>query len=129
MYWESGAISAGGALVVDTPISYLTVGFRRAHDFGRQVPLRTLLYYRRAGFYGFSDPTVVYSQAGMLVFYLMKTYPGVMADMFASFKAGSPAPYVPGAIATNEQLIAFLTARTGQTVDQLDAAYTAFALR
>ena len=65
----------------------------------------------------------------MLVFYLMKTYPGVMADMFAGFKAGSPGPYAPGTIANNNQLVAFLLARTGLTLDQLDAAYTAYGLR
>ena len=128
MYWESGAF-AGSSLLVTTPIPYLTVGFRRAHDSGRQIPLSTLMYYRRAAFYGSPDPTVVYSQAGMLIFYLMNAYPAVMGDMFAGFKAGSPSAYVPGAIGTNDQLIAFLTSRTGLTLAQLDAAYTAFALR
>jgi len=129
MYWESGSFDGAGALIVDRPIPYLTVSFRRWHDAGRQIPLSTLLYYRRADFYGYPEPTLVYSEAGMFIFYLMKTYPGVMNDLFVAFKGGSPAPYVPGLIATNDQLIAFVTARTGQSLAQLDAAYTAYALR
>ena len=120
MYWESGAME-GTALVVERPLPYLTQGFRSAHDSGRQVPLNVLLRYRRAEFYGAPDATVVYSEAGMLVFYLMKTHPSVMADLFAGLRAGS-------GVASNDQLLAFLSSRTGQTLEQLDAAYTAFSL-
>src|SRR5439155_22927549 len=82
MYWESG-IFVGSSLVVTTPIPYLTIGFRNAHNSGRQIPLSTLVHYPRAQFLGVPDPTVTYSQVGMLIFYLMRTYPGVTSDIFA----------------------------------------------
>ena len=120
MYWESGSFDAAGNLVVSTPITYLTTSFRRWRDAGRLIPLTTLVSLTRDQFYS-SEPTLVYSQAGMLLFYLMQNHQVIMNDLFAALNTRT--------VTTNDQLIVFLTARTGLTLAQLDAAYIAYAGR
>jgi hypothetical protein len=73
MYWESGRFDDSGELVVGTPLPYLREGIRR---FQRSLlPLERLLSMDRSEFYGHPEPVRVYSQSGMLLFYLMHRQP------------------------------------------------------
>ncbi len=120
MYWESGSFDGASNLVVTTPHPYLTTGFHRWHDAGQLLPLTALVSLPRAQFYA-RDPTLVYSQAGMFIFYLMQNYPSVMTDLFGRLNSRS--------LTNNDQVLAFLTGQTGLSLQQLDAAYVAFSLR
>jgi hypothetical protein len=120
MYWESGVFDHVGQLQVALPLPYLTTHFRQWYNAGQLVPLATLLTMPRLTFYG-SEPTKVYSQSGMFVYFLMKNYSAVMAELFNRLNNRT--------IANNVQVIAFLTGQTGLTVAQMEAAYIAYGLR
>ena len=120
MYWESGSFDGAGNLVVARPIAYLTTGFRRWYNAGQLLPLTTLVSLPRDQFYS-SEPTLVYSQAGMFILYLMQNYPAVMTELFVHLNSRS--------LTENGQVLTFLTEQTGLSLQQLDAEYVAFSLR
>ncbi len=78
MYYESGHF-IGDDLVVSEPIDWLKTNFNAWHGKGL-VPLGTLLRMSRNTFYG-RDASQVYSQAGMLIFYLFAKHPSTMSEL------------------------------------------------
>jgi len=127
MYWEGGepasdpaaAFDATGNLIVNGPAAYTISGFRRWDSVRQLLPLRTLLTMPRSEFYGNNDWSRQYSQAGMFILFLEKTYPGMLAEMWARMRTG--------AITTNAQLLVFIEARTANSIESLEQAYLAFA--
>ena len=120
MYWESGSFDAGGTWTVTRPMDYLTSNFGRWHAAGSLIPLQTLLTMSRDQFYGESDATRPYSQAGMLLYFLFDRYPQVMAELLGAINAQT--------IKTNAEVISLVTQGTNLSIAELEQAYTQFAL-
>jgi hypothetical protein len=117
MFWESGEFDAAGELVVSRPMPYLRDGIRRFR--ASLLPLERLLTLDRGEFYGHPEPVRVYSQAGMLVLYLMHKQPVAMSRAIAALNAR--------AIRDNEQLVSLIRTETGLTLAELDQAYLEYA--
>jgi len=118
MFWESGSFSSSGELVVSTPIPYLRDGIRRF--LTSLLPLEQLLNMDRSEFYGHPEPARVYSQVGMLLFYLMHKHPLVMNRAFEGLNRQT--------VRNNAQLLSLILADSGLTLSELDRAYVAYAL-
>jgi hypothetical protein len=117
MFWESGQFDASGQLVVTTPLPYLRIGIGRFRK--SLLPLEQLLYLDRNEFYGHPEPVRVYSQAGMLLFYLMHKQPQAMRRAFDAINDGS--------VRDNAQLVSLILAESHLTLDELEQAYVAYA--
>jgi hypothetical protein len=118
MYYESGQFE-GDILVMRTPIPYLTNGFRRWHSQGQLVPLEELLNMPRQTFYS-SDPTKVYAQAGLLLFYLAQRHEATLNDLIVRLNRRQ--------IDQNRDILTFLMRETGLNFGQLERSYTDYAL-
>jgi invasion protein IalB len=120
MYWESGSFDAGGTWTVTQPTDYLTSNFGRWHAGGSLIPLQTLLTMSRDQFYGESDATRPYSQAGMLLYFLFDRYPQFMAELLGAINDQT--------VKTNADVISRVTQGTNLSIAELEQAYTQFAL-
>lgn len=120
MYWESGSFSAAGTFSVERPLPYLTSNFRRVANANALVPLDTLLQMTRDQFYGDSDPARVYSQAGMVLYYLFKQYPSVAQGLIEQINSSQ--------LSTNAAVINYILQQTGLTAGQLEANVRQYAL-
>lgn len=116
MYYESGSF-VGPTLVVATPHSYLRTHFRRWTNAGRLLPLADLVRLPRDRFYT-TEPTLVYSQAGMFYFYLMTQHAAVMSTLVDRLNART--------LRDNDAVLAYLTTATGLSLEELDQAYRAY---
>jgi hypothetical protein len=121
MYWESGSFDANGSYSVTAPLPYLTSNFRRASNANALVPLPTLFQLTRSQFYGDPDPAKLYSQAGMLLYYIFQQYPAVAQAVIDSINNGQ--------IANNNAVIDYILQQTGLTIAELDTNYTQYALQ
>ncbi|GEM_PF-6169849 len=66
-----------------------------------------------------SDASQVYSQAGMIVFYLFTKHPSTMSELIDGLNSGR--------FRQNDDVVNFLTS-TGMTFEQLEQEYVALAL-
>ena len=120
MYWESGVMDDQANLTVTEPLQYLETAFTRFHSEGALIPLEELVNMDRDTFYGHSEPTRVYGQAGMFIFYLMDNHPTLMDSLFAQINQG--------VVSNNEDLKNFLLDGTSLSWSQLEDSYIQHAL-
>ena len=121
MYWESGSFDSNGTYSVTAPLPYLTSNFRRASDANALVSLPALFQLTRNQFYGDADAAKLYSQAGMLLYYLFKQYPAVAQALIESINNGQ--------IASNSAVTDYILQQTGLTTAELETNYTQYALQ
>ncbi len=121
MYWESGSFDANGSYNVTTPLPYLTSNFRRASNANALVSLPTLLQLTRDQFYGDPDAAKVYSQSGMLLYYLFNQYPAVAQSVIEKINNRQ--------IVNNTAVIDYILQQTGLTIAELESNYTQYSLQ
>jgi hypothetical protein len=119
MYYESGSF-VGTDLIIERPHPYLTTNFRRWANAGRLLPLGQLVRLTRDGFYT-QEPTLVYSQAGMFYFYLVKQHPRTVAALLAGLNDGT--------LRHNEDVVALITSSTSLSLEALDQLYRNYVLQ
>jgi hypothetical protein len=120
MYWESGEFDAQGQYVVNRPMPYLISNFRRVYNAGALLPLPDLMALSRDQFYGAADPAAMYSQSGMVLYYVIKQYPAVGDELLRRINAKT--------ITTNQAVIDYILQGTGLSLASLEANVRSFAL-
>lgn len=126
LYWEAGTFDSSGNLEVQSPGAYLIV-YKTAEAQGSTVSLDTLVHMSEATFYKglyslsnqLTTSQIYFAQAEIFIYYLFKKFPKVMAGLINQWNSGT--------ITTNDATISYITAQTGMTLTQLDAACVAFA--
>jgi len=121
MYWESGSFDNQGSFSVSAPMPYLVSNFRRVANANGLVSLPTLFQLTRNQFYGDPDPAKLYSQSGMLLYYLFDQFPAVAQGLVTSINNTQ--------ITTNAGVVDYILQQTGLTVDLLETNYTQYALQ
>jgi hypothetical protein len=119
MYWESGYFAPSGGFEVGAPHPYLVSNYRRASGANTLVTLSVLSELTRDQFYGDSDAARLYSQAGMLLYYLFKEYPAVMQGALFGINTGQ--------IASNSALVDYILQRTALSAVELNSRATEYA--
>jgi hypothetical protein len=120
MYWESGEFNAQEQYTVNRPLPYLTSNFRRVFNAGALLPLPTLMGLSRNQFYGATDPAAVYSQSGMVLYYVFQQYPTVGAELLRRINTRT--------ITTNQGVIDYILQGTGLSLTSLEANVRTYAL-
>ena len=114
MYFEAGKFDAKGRLVVKRPFATYHGYFKYYRARDELIPLTTLTTMSRSDFYR-AEFQKVYSQAMMLVYYLMTKHRKAMDRVLEDLNRGK--------IGTNAKLLASIAKNTHLSWAQIEAAY------
>lgn len=114
-----------GSAIVGAPLRGIVLDFRAGDAQNLLVPLDTLMRTNNVRYFENlpqrTPVAVRQAQAALFIAYLDRDFPAVLPAILARIRATSGNGF------TNDLLLEEITTRTGRTLQQLDAAYLAYA--